>query len=316
MKNVLLTGVAGFIGSNLCCYLVEKYREVQFIGIDKISYCSRMENLREVERFKNFLFVKADFTNLDFMDYIFRYYKIDTVIHMGAYTHVDMSFGQSIIYTQNNVVGTHILLETAYKNKISKFIYVSTDEVYGCKLDQSDECSLLEPTNPYAATKAAAEHLVRSYYHSYKLPVIISRGNNVYGPKQYPEKVIPRFILNALNGLPLTIQGTGYQKRSFMYIDDVCEAFDKILNYGVIGQTYNIGSKDEYSVLELTDKMRTHFPDIIVEHGVDRMFNDKRYAISTEKLIDLGWQQKVSFDEGLIKTIEWYSQNQNYFDEP
>lgn len=313
MKNILVTGVAGFIGSHVICYLVERYKDYQFIGIDKISYCSELKNIEEISEAKNFIFIKADFTNLDFMDYIFCFYKIDTVLHLGAYTHVDMSFGQSIIYTQNNVVGTHVLLETANKYGIEKFIYVSTDEVYGCKADESDENTLLEPTNPYAATKAAAEQLVRSYYHSYKLPIIITRSNNIYGPKQYPEKVCPCFILNAINSRTLQIQGSGLQKRSFLYVDDLCLAFDCVLTRGEVGTTYNIGSNDEYTVLDLAEKIKQYFPQISLEFIADRPFNDQRYSISTDKINKLGWHQQTSFDHGLRQTVDWYIQHPTYF---
>ena len=315
MKNILVTGVAGFIGSNLICYLVKKYKELCFVGIDKISYCSSIKNFEEIVDKENFKFIKADFTNLEFMDYIFSVYKIDTVIHLGAYSAVDMSFGNSIIYTQNNIMGTHVLLETANKYKVQKFIHVSTDEVYGCKEDESTENTILDPTNPYAATKAAAEHIVKSYYHSYKLPIIITRGNNVYGPKQYPEKVIPKFILNLLNEKPLTIQGNGLQKRSFLYVDDVCQAFDVILHHGKIGEIYNIGCKDEYSVIDVSNRLIEHFGKGNIVYIMDRPFNDQRYFISTNKLEKLGWTQRIPFKEGLNKTIEWYCQNPNYFNE-
>jgi len=322
MKNVLVTGVAGFIASNLICYLVKKYPDYFFLGIDKISYCSSIKNFEEIKDYDNFEFVKADFTNLEFMDYIFSKYKIDTVLHLGAYTHVDMSFGDSIIYTQNNVVGTHVLLETAKKHKIKLFVNMSTDEVYGSSSEQSNEQSLIQPTNGYAATKAAAEQLVRSYFHSFKLPIIIVRGNNVIGPKQYPEKLLGKFILKILNNEPLTIQGSGEQKRSFLYVDDVCKALDIVMHKGAIGQTYNIGCKEEHSVLEVTEKLVNYFKNndenrreasiIFIE---DRPFNDQRYFISCEKIETLGWKQEIFFEEGLKRTIEWYVNNQKYFKE-
>jgi dTDP-glucose 4,6-dehydratase len=319
MKNILITGVAGFIASNLACYLVKKYPNYFFLGIDKISYCSSIKNFEEIVKSDNFEFVKADFTNLEFMDFLFGKYQIDTVLHLGAYTHVDMSFGDSIIYTQNNVVGTHVLMEVSKKNNIHKFIHVSTDEVYGSVDGESHEGSLLSPTNPYSASKAAAEQIVRSYYHSFKLPIIITRGNNVYGPKQYPEKLIPKFCLKLLNGEKLTIQGSGQQKRSFLYVDDVCRAFDIILHNGKIGETYNIGCKHEYSVLETSQKLLEYFGYDLEKDGnmisyiEDRPFNDHRYFISTAKLEELGWKQEILFDEGLIKTIKWYAENKDYF---
>src|SRR3972149_62534 len=196
---VLVTGVAGFIGSNFIVFMVKKYPNIQFIGIDKISYCSNLDNIKDIKDYKNFKFYKYDLTDENKMNKIFEDHKINNVIHFAAYTHVDHSFGNSIEFTKNNIVATHILLEFSKKNKINKFIYVSTDEVYGSTNIISDEKSTLDPTNPYAATKAASEHLVKSYYYSFKLPIIITRGNNVYGPNQYPDKVIPLFIFRLLN---------------------------------------------------------------------------------------------------------------------
>jgi len=311
--NILITGVAGFIASNLACYLVKKYPNYKFLGIDKISYCSSVKNFEEIISYDNFKFIKADFTNLEFMDYLFQEYKIDTVLHLGAYTHVDMSFGDSIVYTQNNIVGTHVLLETSKKHQIKKFILVSTDEVYGSVDIQSNENSILSPSNPYSSTKAAAEHIAQSYYHSFKFPVIITRGNNVIGPKQFPEKVIPKFILKLCKDEVLTVHGSGQQKRSFLYIDDVCRAFDVILHKGIIGEIYNIGCKHEYSVLDVAQMLIKHFNKGEIIYVEDRLFNDQRYFISCEKLEQLGWSQEILFDEALNKTIDWYVENQDYF---
>jgi len=314
MKKILITGVAGFIASNLACYLVKKYTNYFFLGIDKISYCSSLKNIDELKDFENFKFIKADFTNLEFMDYLFTEYEIDHVLHLGAYTHVDMSFGDSIIYTQNNIVGTHVLLEVSKKHKIKLFLLCSTDEVYGNSEKLSDENASINSSNPYSGSKAAAEQIARSYFHSFKLPVIITRGNNVFGKNQYHEKVIPKFILKMLKNEDLTIQGTGNQKRSFMYIDDVCKAFDIVMHKGNIGEIYNIGCRHEYSILQLANILIQYFGKGNIVHIEDRAFNDQRYFISSEKLESLGWKQEVFFEEGLLKTIEWYTNNQNYFD--
>lgn len=313
MKNILVTGVAGFIASNLACYMVKKYPDYFFLGIDKISYCSSLKNLEEIKDYPNFEFVKADFTNLEFMDYLFKKFKIDHVLHLGAYTHVDMSFGDSIIYTHNNVLGTNVLLEVSKKYNIKLFIQCSTDEVYGNSSVMSNENSTLDPSNPYAASKSAAEQLVKSYFHSFKLPVIITRANNIFGIFQYYEKVIPKFILKMLKHEPLTIQGSGQQKRSFLHVDDVCRAFDIIFHKGKIGEIYNIGCKYEYTILELAEKIIKYFGYGEIEYIGDRPFNDQRYFISNDKLEQLGWKQEIIFDDGLEKTIEWYKNNPNYF---
>lgn len=320
-QTILITGVLGFIASHVLAFMVNKYKEHKFIGMDKISYCSNEKNIRDILNSENFQFVKADITNLEFMDYIFQTYKIDTVLHFAAYTHVDHSFGNSLDFTRNNVLGTHVLLEVSKKYKIQKFIHVSTDEVYGNQAAISDEKSLLDPTNPYSATKTAAEYLVKSYYHSFKLPIIITRGNNVYGPQQYPEKVIPKFIYRLLSDLPCAIQGHGKQVRSFLYIDDVVSAFDIILNKGVIGEIYNIGCDDgtnECSILDLADKLVASLkPDVNPEDWItyvkDRDFNDQRYHISNEKIKSLGWIQQYPLNIGLSKTIEWYKNAVDYW---
>lgn len=319
-KNILITGIAGFIGSNVLAYLANKYPSYYFVGIDTISYCSNVKNFQEISQKDNFIFIKADIKDINFVDFIFDKYTIDTVMHFAAYTHVDHSFGNSLIFTENNVYGTHVLLEISKKYNIKRFIHVSTDEVYGSQAHtQSNENSIIDPTNPYAATKAAAEHIVRSYYHSFKFPIIITRGNNVYGPKQYPEKLIPRFILRLLKNLKCTVHGSGQQLRSFLYVDDVSKAFDIILHKGIIGEIYNIGCSDEHSVISVTkDLVKYLKPGDKLEDWLtfvkDRDFNDQRYFISVNKLESLGWRQEIFFEQGLNNTIEWYKNNPNHWD--
>ncbi len=264
--------------------------------------------------------MRADITDIDAMKYIFSSLKIDTVLHFAAYTHVDHSFANSIIFTKNNVLGTHILLEVSKEHRIDRFVHVSTDEVYGGMHSMATEQSILAPTNPYAATKAAAEHLVMSYHLSFGLNTIITRGNNVYGPKQYPEKLIPKFIRHLLDGEKCPIQGSGEQKRSFLYTDDVVQAFDLVLHKGKVGEIYNIGSEVEYSVNDVFMMLiKTMYPRNVDDHlpryfyTKDRDFNDLRYFISVEKLEKLGWRPRISFEEGLVKTVEWCLENEDYF---
>lgn len=239
-STILITGAAGFIGSAVAVYLTLTYPKKYIIGLDKISYCSNLKNLELVEKALNFKFIRGNICEIDFMKFLFTEYAIDTILHFAAYSHVDHSFGNSLIFSQNNYIGTHTLLQVAKESgtKIKKFIHVSTDEVYGDSEGKSTERSVMDPTNPYSASKAAAECLARSYYHSFNLPIVITRGNNVYGPRQYPEKAIPRFTLRLLNGKSCQIQGSGTQTRSFLYIDDVVSAFDIILTKGEIGQIY------------------------------------------------------------------------------
>ena len=317
--NILITGIGGFIGSNFLLEMVKKYKSYNFIGIDIMSYCSSMKNFEEIMNYDNFIFIKTNINNLNFLNYIFKKYNIDTVIHFAAYTHVDDSFGNSINFTKNNVLGTHILLEVSNKNNIKRFIHVSTDEVYGNNNNNiSNENTLLEPTNPYAASKASAEHIVKSYYKSFNLPIIITRSNNIYGPKQYPEKVIPKFILRLNKNLKCNIHGYGNQFRSFLFIDDLIKAFDIILHCGLIGETYNIGCENEYSIIDVSKKLikkikNTENYEEWINYVEDRCFNDQRYKISNKKIKKLGWKQEINFNQGLNKTIEWYLNNLNYW---
>lgn len=317
-KNILVTGCCGFIGSNFVNYILKNYQNIKIYNIDKLDYCAREKN---IPKSGNYKFIKGDIKSADLINYILNHYQIDTIIHFAAQSHVDNSFGNSIQFTKDNVLGTHTLLECCrIYNNVNRFIHVSTDEVYG-EVKQNEMCSetsLLNPTNPYAASKAAAEFLVRSYGISFKLPIIITRGNNVYGPKQYPEKLIPKFIHQILDNKKCTIHGKGETVRNFIYIDDVSTAFEKILFFGEIGGIYNIGTQNEYSVLQITQKLIDILKpgsklDDLVEYVEDRKFNDKRYSICNQKLLDLGWEEKTNFKEGLEKTVEWYINNINYW---
>jgi UDP-glucose 4,6-dehydratase len=318
-KSILLTGGAGFIGSNVLNLLVKKYPDTTFINYDILDYCANLDNIT-VSDYNNYRFIKGDICNSEMITFILNEYQIDTVMHFAAQTHVDNSFGNSFIFTQTNIYGTHVLLECC-KNygSIKRFIHVSTDEVYG-EINQTDdskhENSILNPTNPYAATKCGAEFLVKSYYKSYNLPVIITRGNNVYGENQYPEKIIPKFIKQLLDNKKCTIQGNGNNLRMYIYVSDVVSAFDIILTTGIIGDTYNIGCNDEYSVLDIAKllinkiKLTDNYNDWI-EYIDDRHFNDARYAINTDKLINLNWKKLIDINIGINNTIKWVTDN-NY----
>jgi dTDP-glucose 4,6-dehydratase len=317
-KTILITGVQGFIGSHLAVNLVQQFPHIQFIGIDKETYCSNSRHIEEISdaKTKNFTYVKLDLLDIQGLDNLFATYPIDTVIHLAAYSHVDLSFQQSLLFTHNNVVATHHLLEVSRIHQIKRFIYFSTDEVYGTQDDLMSELSMLDPTNPYSASKAAADMLSRSYYHSYKLPVIVTRCNNVFGPKQYPEKVIPKFICRLLQGKPCQIHGSGQQKRSFLYVDDVVQAVILILFSGTVGEIYNIGSSQEISIRDLAGRLILVLqPETPIESIPDRIFNDQHYRISSDKIAALGWKQTISFDEGLAKTIAWYRQYWHWYPE-
>jgi len=312
MQIILITGGCGFIGSNFINYLFH-VSNCKIVNIDAMYYCSNENNVHEtIRNSPRYTLIKGNISSVDLVRHVLDYFNIDTVIHFAAQSHVENSFSDALQYTNDNIVGTHTLLECCrLYGKIAKFIHISTDEVYGESMleeneNKKNENSILCPTNPYAATKAAAELIVKSYYHSFNMPIIITRGNNVYGENQYPEKLIPLFIKLLKENKPVTIQGNGSNVRSFLHVTDVCSALTLILEKGQIGEIYNIGGDDscEYSVYTIATYLiqLIHHTDEYnnwITYIKDRPFNDKRYYISNEKLKKLGWDIKVNFDDGL-----------------
>lgn len=296
--------------------LAKKYPEYNIVVYDRLDYCSCLENLDELQGLPNFKFIKGDIATADLVNYALLEEKIDTIMHFAAQTHVDNSFGNSFAFTQSNIYGTHVLLECAKNcSTIKRFVHVSTDEVYGegetFETDPMTENHVLEPTNPYAATKAGAEFLVKSYYRSFKLPCLITRGNNVYGPHQFPEKLIPKFTNQLMTGRKLTLHGDGSNTRNFLYVKDVATAFDKILHKGYAGEIYNIGGENEVSNLTVAKTLLKIFglqdkEDEYITFVPDRKFNDLRYTINSSKLHALGWKEEMSWEDGLKTTVEWY----------
>jgi len=323
--SILITGGCGFIGSNYINNLLksEKFNNETFdyvINIDKLDYCSNKDNVNSNDSNK-YKFIEGSICDVKILQSIFDKYNIIYVVHFAAQTHVDNSFDNSINYTIDNILGTHQLIECCrlYGN-IKKFIHISTDEVYGeisINSEDSTEVSLLNPTNPYAATKAGAEFIVRSYYYSYNMPIIIIRCNNVYGVNQYPEKIIPKFITLLRKNKKMTIHGTGLTRRNFIYVEDVINAINIIAIKGEINNVYNIGSSDEYNVIDIATILLNHIkgPDENIEDWVeyikDRNFNDFRYAINTTKLNNLGWEKTINFKDGIKKTVDLYINNEN-----
>jgi dTDP-glucose 4,6-dehydratase len=315
---LLITGGCGFIGSNFINLIMQNYDKINLINIDALYYCANEKNVDEKWRkSERYTFVNGNLCSFDFIRYVFKMYNPTHVIHFAAQSHVQNSFTESLKYTQDNIVGTHTLLECVklYGN-IKKFIHVSTDEVYGESLLDINEMhkteqSILCPTNPYAATKAGAELIAQSYNHSFNIPIVITRGNNVYGPNQYPEKVIPRFINQLKNDEKLTIQGDGSCVRAFLHSYDTATAFQCILEKGKIGEIYNIGCDEgmEYSIMNLAKILikkikNTEDYDEWITYIKDRPFNDKRYYISNEKLKNMGWKIKINFEEGVDELIK------------
>ena len=313
-KRLFITGGAGFIGSNFINIFCKKYPNIQVINFDALYYCADENNVDRVIRdSSNYKFIHGNLQSYDLLKYIFESNPITHIIHFAAQSHVQNSFTDSIQYTKDNVLGTHNLLEVTrlYCPTLERFIHCSTDEVYGESMIELDEQhkteqSVLCPTNPYAASKAAAEMLITSYNHSFNMPIIITRGNNVYGPNQYPEKVVPRFIKQLKNGEKVTIQGDGSCVRAFLHSYDTANAFITVLEKGKIGEIYNIGCDEnmEYSILDVAKILIKKIKDTEdyskwISYIEDRPFNDKRYYISNQKLRDLGWNISVSFNKGI-----------------
>ena len=316
IKTLFITGGAGFIGSNFINYFHKKYPNIKIINFDALYYCGDENNIDvQIRISDNYKFIKGNLQSYELLEYIFKEHIITHIIHFAAQSHVQNSFTDAIQYTRDNIIGTHNLLEIVRQHlkDIVKFIHVSTDEVYGeSKLDETNktENSLLCPTNPYAATKAAAEMLVLSYYSSFKLPIIITRGNNVYGPNQYPEKLIPKFIKLLNDNKKVTIQGDGSCLRAFLHSSDTSTAFEKILEKGTIGDIYNIGCDEnmEYSVIDIAKMLikkikKTTDYEQWIEYIDDRPFNDQRYYISNDKLKSLGWNIHKNFETGINELL-------------
>lgn len=316
--SVLVTGGYGFIGSNLVHYLYHQFPKCFIVNIDRLDYCSRKENLDDLLGSERVKCYQIDLCETDKVESVLREHHVDFIFHLAAQSHVDNSFNNSLQFSRDNMYGTHSLLE-ACKNygKIKRFLHVSTDEIYGetLQMDPFAEDVLPNPTNPYAATKVGAEYIVKSYYHCFELPIIIVRGNNVYGPRQFPEKMIPKFITSVLEGKPCTVAGNGLMQRNFIFVEDVCRGLVAVMENGKIDEIYNIGTDDEKSVLSIARKIiQVMNGDVLGEdkyivYVKDRYYNDFRYSINSQKIRSLGWTPKMTFEEGLMKTIQFYSEN-------
>lgn len=314
--RLLITGGCGFIGSNFINHYFSKDKFSVLVNIDVLNYCSDINNINEkIRNHSKYKFYQTDIANKEEIRNILRKHRITQVIHFAAQSHVDNSFNSSLQFTQDNVLGTHVLLEESrLHGLIERFIHVSTDEVYGgleTNSNEKIETSVLCPTNPYAATKAGAELIAQSYYHSFQFPVIITRGNNVFGQNQYPEKAIPKFIKLLKNNQKITIHGDGSCIRDFIHVNDVTKAFEIILEKGKIGEIYNIGcdDKNQISILNLAKLLIKKIKscenyDEWIEYIEDRPFNDKRYNISSEKLKTLGWETEMELETGLNNLIK------------
>lgn len=334
MRNILVTGGAGFIGSHLVRLLVNKYPDYRIVNLDALTYAGNLENLRDVEDMPNYTFVKGDICDYELVTRLFREHDINGVIHLAAESHVDRSITDPFIFARTNVLGTLTLLQAAkeYWKQPSdaprRFYHVSTDEVYGA-LEAAGtfftEDTRYDPHSPYSASKASSDHFVRAFHDTYGLPTVISNCSNNYGPYQFPEKLIPLFINNIRLGKKLPVYGKGENVRDWLYVEDHARAIDLIFHEGKDGETYNIGGFNEWKNIDLITVLVTAVDYLLgnpegrsmdlITFVTDRPGHDARYAIDASKLhYELGWEPSLQFEEGLIKTVQWYLDNQEWMD--
>ena len=315
MSRILVTGGAGFIGSNFIRYMVNKYSEYEIINLDDLTYCGNLENLKDIENKDNYSFVKGNICDKAVVDELVE--KSDYVINFAAESHVDRSISDPEIFIKSNVLGTQVLLNAAKQYGVEKYIQISTDEVYGSlgKTGYFKETTPLQPNSPYSASKASGDLITRSYGETFGLPINITRCSNNYGPFQFPEKLIPLMISNALEDKKLPVYGDGKNVRDWLHVYDHCQAIDLVLHDGKLGEVYNIGGNNEKQNIEIVKLILSQLDkdESLIEFVTDRLGHDRRYAIDSNKIQnDLGWSPKYSFDVGIEQTIQWYLDNQNW----
>lgn len=314
--KVLITGGAGFIGTNFTYYYFDAHPDDEIVVLDKLTYAGRRENLAGLEENNRFKFTQADIVDKEAIFKLFEEEKFDVVVNFAAETHVDRSIEGPSEFIMTNVIGTHNLLEASIQNGVKRYHQVSTDEVYGDLGDNSTdlftEKTLLDPSSPYSSSKASADLICLSYFRTFDLPVTVSRCSNNYGPYQYPEKLIPYFYMLASEGKPLPVYGDGMQIRDWIYVEDHCDSVDVILQKGKPGEIYNVGGNCEKTNLEVTKEILRNLDknEDLIEYVEDRKGHDRRYAIDNSKIeTEFGWKPKVSFEKGLKKTFDWYKEN-------
>jgi dTDP-glucose 4,6-dehydratase len=316
MRKLLITGGAGFIGSNFTRYMLEKYPDYQAVVLDKLTYAGNLDNLKDVETHfgDRYAFVRGDIADPEAVDGVMQAHEVDTIVNFAAETHVDRSLMEPDAFIKTDVYGTYVLLEAANKYGVERYHQVSTDEVYGeiPPGHSSLETDPLHARSPYSASKAGGDLLCLAYHTSFGTPVTLTRGSNNIGPYQYPEKVVPLFVTNAIDDEPLPVYGDGRQMRDYQYVLDHCEGIDVVLHRGQVGEVYNLGTGVEtenivmaHAILDLLDK-----PHSLLRHVTDRPGHDRRYSLNVDKIRGLGWKSRHSFDEAIAQTVRWYVDNQ------
>lgn len=319
MKKILVTGGAGFIGSNFINFILTNRDDLFIVNLDKLTYAGNLENLKEVENHKNYSFVKGDITNNELVDYLFKKYSFNYVINFAAESHVDRSILGSEVFFRSNVIGTNVLLEASRRYGIEKFVQISTDEVYGSlgPTGLFTETTQLSPNSPYSSSKAAADVMALSFFHTFGLPVVITRCSNNYGPYQFPEKLIPLMIINSLNGKKLPVYGDGLNVRDWVYVIDHNRAVEIVLEKGRAGEVYNIGASREMKNIDIVKLILSKLtkPENMIEFVKDRPGHDRRYAIDSSKIQnELGWKPEFDFEIAINQTIEWYLKNKDWWE--
>lgn len=323
-KKILVTGGAGFIGSNFVHYLFKKHETIKIINYDKLTYAGNLANLKEAENHQGYSFIKGDICDKQKLHTVFEHFKPNYVINFAAETHVDRSILNPEEFVKTNILGVQNLLNLSLDFGVKKYIQISTDEVYGSlgTTGYFTEHTPLDPHSPYSASKAAADLLIKAYYDTYKLPVIITRCSNNYGPYQFPEKLIPLTIVNCLSGRNIPVYGDGLNVRDWIHVEDHCAAIDAVFNKGLLGEVYNIGGNNERTNIEVVKLIIRQLSETLPESEIseelivyveDRKGHDRRYAIDSTKIQrELGWKPRISFEHGIRETIKWYLSNRNW----
>ncbi|KPV60383.1 spore coat protein [Paenibacillus sp. A3] len=316
--KVLITGGAGFIGSNFIIYMTHRYPNYEFVNFDALTYAGNLESLRSVHLLPNYRFIKGDITERDFVESVVAD-GVEAIVNFAAESHVDRSITEPDIFVKTNVLGTQVLLDAAKKYNITKFLQISTDEVYGTLGETGlfTETTLLAANSPYSSSKAGADLLVRAYHETYGLPINITRCSNNYGPYQFPEKLIPLMIINAINNKSLPVYGDGLNIRDWLHVEDHCCAIDYVLHKGIDGEVYNVGGNNEKTNIQIVKTILAELgkSDDLIQFVKDRPGHDRRYAIDASKITkELGWTPKYNFESGIKETIQWYLQNQAWWE--